>query len=67
VAVVLKQDPAASPDGWKASVRSRGHVDVGAACASFGGGGHRLAAGFSAEGAPEQIIGRLRAALSAAP
>ncbi len=67
VAVVLKQDPAAGPDCWKASVRSRGHLDVGAACAQFGGGGHRLAAGFSAEGSPEQIVSRLRAALSAAP
>lgn len=65
VAVVLKQDPGAGPDGWKASVRSRGRLDVGAACSALGGGGHRLAAGFSAEGTPEQIISRLRAALSA--
>jgi phosphoesterase RecJ-like protein len=65
VAVVLKQDPGAGPACWKASVRSRGHLDVGAACTELGGGGHRLAAGFSAEGTPQQIIGRLRAALSA--
>ncbi len=65
VAVVLKQDPGAGPQGWKASVRSRGQLDVGAACSVLGGGGHRLAAGFSAEGTPEQIIVRLRSALSA--
>ncbi len=65
MAVVLKQDPAAGPERWKASVRSRGRLDVGAACTAFGGGGHRLAAGFSAGGTPEQIVSRLRAALSA--
>jgi phosphoesterase RecJ-like protein len=65
VAVVLKQDPSVGPGWWKGSVRSRGHLDVGAACAELGGGGHRLAAGFSAEGTPEQIIDRLRSALSA--
>jgi phosphoesterase RecJ-like protein len=65
VAVVLKADPGLGSGWWKASVRSRGHRDVGAACAALGGGGHRLAAGFSAEGTPEQIIDRLRSALSA--
>ncbi len=65
VAVVLKEDPSAGPGCWKASVRSRGHLDVGAACTELGGGGHRLAAGFSAEGTPQQIVDRLRAALSA--
>ena len=63
VAVVLKQDSTAGPSCWKASVRSRGHVDVGAACTELGGGGHRLAAGFSAEGTPQEIIDRLRSAL----
>jgi bifunctional oligoribonuclease and PAP phosphatase NrnA len=64
VAVVLKQDPSVGPGWWKASVRSRGRLDVGAACTELGGGGHRLAAGFSAEGTPQEIISRLRAALS---
>jgi phosphoesterase RecJ-like protein len=45
-------------------VRSRGHLDVGAACAALGGGGHRLAAGFTADGSPQQIIDRLRSVLS---
>jgi bifunctional oligoribonuclease and PAP phosphatase NrnA len=70
VAVVLKADVkadlAGEPDTWKASVRSRGGVDVGAACTALGGGGHRLAAGFSAVGEPAAIIARLRAVLAAA-
>ncbi len=70
VAVVLKADVkadlAGQPNSWKASVRSRGAVDVGAACSALGGGGHRLAAGFSANGDPEQVIARLRAVLAAA-
>jgi phosphoesterase RecJ-like protein len=64
VAVVLKQDPGGGPGCWKASVRSRGHLDVGAACAALGGGGHRLAAGFTADGSPQQIIDQLRSVLS---
>jgi phosphoesterase RecJ-like protein len=64
VAVVLKEDPTGGPDCWKVSVRSRGHLDVGAACTVLGGGGHRLAAGFSAGGSPEQIIARLQDALA---
>lgn len=63
VAVVLKEDVVDGQLGWKASVRSRGRVDVGAACTALGGGGHRLAAGFSAVGEPAQVIARLRAAL----
>ena len=51
VAVVLKQDPGAGPGSrWKASVRSRGQLDVGAACSVLGGGGHRLAAGLQRGG-----------------
>ena len=44
VAVVLKQD---SDGSWRVSTRSRGTVDVGAACGLLGGGGHQLAAGFT--------------------
>jgi phosphoesterase RecJ-like protein len=63
VAVVLKEDLLDGQPGWKASVRSRGRVDVGAACTALGGGGHRFAAGFSAFGRPAEIIARLRAVL----
>lgn len=65
VAVLLKQDV----DGvFKASTRSRGGSDVGAACAALGGGGHRLAAGFTASGKladldPAGIVAAFDAAL----
>jgi bifunctional oligoribonuclease and PAP phosphatase NrnA len=67
VALVLKEDVSGEASSWKASVRSRGHLDVGGACTELGGGGHRLAAGFSAAGTPQEIVARLRAALAAAP
>ncbi|HUL84883.1 MAG TPA: bifunctional oligoribonuclease/PAP phosphatase NrnA [Actinomycetota bacterium] len=60
VAVFLKQQR----DGrFKVSVRSRGDHDVAAAAAGFGGGGHRLAAGYTSEHGPAVTIERLRAAL----
>lgn len=42
VAAVLKQSDAGT---WKLSLRSKGVVDVSAAAATLGGGGHRFAAG----------------------
>jgi bifunctional oligoribonuclease and PAP phosphatase NrnA len=61
VAVVLKQ----SDDGrWQVSARSKGQVDVGAASARLGGGGHRNAAGFTAIGSPAEIMTRLRGLLA---
>jgi phosphoesterase RecJ-like protein len=60
VAAVLKQQR----DGrFKVSVRSRGGHDLAAVAASFGGGGHRLAAGYTSEHGPEATIERLVAAL----
>jgi phosphoesterase RecJ-like protein len=63
VAVVLKQDGAV----WKVSTRSRGAVDVGAACASLGGGGHRFAAGFTSERDAEGTLRALIGVLAAVP
>lgn len=60
VAAVLKQT---SPDGWTGSLRAVGEVDVRAAAERFGGGGHRLAAGFSAVGELADILTTLRDAL----
>ncbi len=61
VACVLKQQR----DGrFKASLRSRGATDVGAVAASFGGGGHRLAAGYTATGGLASSVEALVAALS---
>lgn len=60
VAVVCKQDDAGS---WVVSTRSKGEVDVGAVCASLGGGGHRFAAGFTGSTDLEATLARLREAL----
>ncbi|HEX3906588.1 MAG TPA: DHH family phosphoesterase [Mycobacteriales bacterium] len=57
VAVVLKQDRDGS---YRASTRSRGGSDVGAACGALGGGGHRLAAGFTSHLDAEATIAALR-------
>jgi phosphoesterase RecJ-like protein len=60
VAAVLKQQR----DGrFKVSVRSRGGHDLSAVASSFGGGGHRLAAGYTSEQGPEGTIEELVEAL----
>ncbi len=64
VAAVLKQQR----DGrFKVSVRSRGGHDLSAVASAFGGGGHRLAAGYTSEHGPEGTVERLVAALRQAP
>lgn len=60
VAAVLKET---SSGHWTGSLRAVGAVDVRAVAERFGGGGHRLAAGFSAAGELEDILGKLRDAL----
>jgi phosphoesterase RecJ-like protein len=61
VACVLKE----LVDGaFKVSMRSKGNVNIGAVCESFGGGGHAFAAGFTAEGDdPRAIVGSIAAKL----
>ena len=62
VAVVLKQQR----DGrFKVSMRSRGAHDLAAVAAALGGGGHRLAAGYTSEHGPQGTIDELVAALRA--
>lgn len=61
VAAVFKQR---GPQLWIVSTRSRGAVDVGAACVSLGGGGHRLAAGYTAYGSLAEVVPALRSALA---
>lgn len=39
----------------KVSLRSRGDTDVGGLAAAMGGGGHRLASGFSSKGEVEEV------------
>jgi phosphoesterase RecJ-like protein len=60
VAAVLKQQK----DGrFKVSVRSRGDHDLAAVAAAFGGGGHRLAAGYTSAHGPAETIERLARAV----
>jgi bifunctional oligoribonuclease and PAP phosphatase NrnA len=64
VAAVLKQQR----DGrFKVSVRSRGGHDLSGVAAAFGGGGHRLAAGYTSRHAPAGTVARLAAALRGEP
>jgi phosphoesterase RecJ-like protein len=43
------------PTDWRVSMRSKGAVDVGAIARSYGGGGHKNAAGCSASGELEVL------------
>jgi bifunctional oligoribonuclease and PAP phosphatase NrnA len=60
VAAVLKQQ---SDGRFKVSTRSRGSHDLAAIAAAFGGGGHRLAAGYTSDHGPAGTIEHLVAAL----
>lgn len=44
----------------KVSLRSRGGTDVGSLAAKMGGGGHRLAAGFTVERDPDEVLEEVR-------
>ena len=64
VAAVIKQQR----DGrFKVSMRSRGRHDVAAVAATFGGGGHRLAAGYTSQHGLAGTVERLTAALAGGP
>lgn len=63
VAAVVKQQR----DGrFKVSMRSRGKADLAAVAARFGGGGHRLAAGYTSKAGLEETVQQLVAALQEA-
>ena len=63
VALVMKEQPEGH---YKASMRSKGATNVGAACASFGGGGHALAAGFTSDlRDPRRLAGSIIRVISA--
>ncbi|MDQ6910699.1 MAG: bifunctional oligoribonuclease/PAP phosphatase NrnA [Actinomycetota bacterium] len=62
VSCVLKE----TPEGTKVSLRAVSDVDVGALASSFGGGGHRAAAGFSSRRSVAEVLDDIRAALPAA-
>lgn len=64
VAAVVKQQR----DGrFKVSMRSRGAHDVAAVAQIFGGGGHRLAAGYTSRHGLAGTLERMRAALRGEP
>jgi bifunctional oligoribonuclease and PAP phosphatase NrnA len=67
-AMVVRQQPTActGSDRWKASLRSKGAVDVGKVAQALGGGGHRFAAGFDAEGALDDIVDQVVDVLTSA-
>jgi phosphoesterase RecJ-like protein len=60
VAAVFKE---VAPDRWSVSLRSVSEVDVQRVAVGLGGGGHRRAAGYTAEGPVEQVLTTLVAAL----
>lgn len=53
VSLFLKEE---KPGVFKGSLRSNEYVDVSRIAERFGGGGHKRAAGFTAEGALEDIV-----------
>jgi phosphoesterase RecJ-like protein len=50
---------------WRSSLRSSGGVDVAAIAQQLGGGGHRMAAGFTATGDPQDVIADVRRRIAA--
>ncbi|WP_030436029.1 DHH family phosphoesterase [Actinoplanes subtropicus] len=60
VAVLVKQ---AAENEWGVSLRSKGAVDVSKVAVALGGGGHRLAAGFTGHGTPGEVVAQVRALL----
>lgn len=60
VAAVFKQTDVL---GWSVSLRAKSAIDVAVIAGALGGGGHRLAAGYTAEGTAEEVITVLRATL----
>ncbi|ODR07621.1 phosphoesterase [Mycolicibacillus koreensis] len=60
VAAVFKE---IGPQHWSVSLRAKSAVDLAAVAAGFGGGGHRLAAGYTAHGPADTVVAALGAAL----
>ncbi len=49
---------------WAVSLRSRGRTDVSQVAVALGGGGHKLAAGFTGSGTAADVLAAVRAKLS---
>jgi bifunctional oligoribonuclease and PAP phosphatase NrnA len=63
VSCVVKQ---VAPGEWAVSMRSKGAVDVRRVAVALGGGGHRLAAGFTGRGTVDEVVDAIRAQLAGA-
>jgi phosphoesterase RecJ-like protein len=48
---------------WTVSLRSKGGVDVSRVAIALGGGGHRLAAGFTRRGSLDEVVAAIRSSL----
>jgi phosphoesterase RecJ-like protein len=59
VAAVFKE---IEPGHWSVSMRAKS-FDLATVASAFGGGGHRLAAGYSATGSADEVVAALYAAL----
>jgi bifunctional oligoribonuclease and PAP phosphatase NrnA len=59
VAAVFKE---IEPAHWSVSMRAKNY-DISAVASAFGGGGHRLAAGYSADGSADDVVQALQTAL----
>ncbi|MGL4305766.1 MAG: DHH family phosphoesterase [Mycobacteriaceae bacterium] len=60
VAAVFKE---VAPLKWSVSMRAKSVVDVSRIALALGGGGHRLAAGYTALGTADEVVAALRHAL----
>ncbi len=60
LAAFLREEPSAR---YRVSLRSKDHYDVAAAAETFGGGGHRNAAGLMLEGNFDEVSGKVIAEL----
>lgn len=60
VAAVFKE---VAPQQWSVSMRAKADMDLASVASGFGGGGHRLAAGYSTSGPIGDVVASLVAAL----
>lgn len=60
VAAVFKE---VDPQQWSVSMRAKAEVDLASVASAFGGGGHRLAAGYSTSGPIDDAVASLLRAL----
>jgi bifunctional oligoribonuclease and PAP phosphatase NrnA len=54
-----------APDGMRVSLRAKSDADVGAVATSLGGGGHRLASGFTMNAETARVLASVKNALAA--